>query len=88
MGSAGFSQKSSDTVGEVVRYDDNYVSKPGKSWWWVVDDDYVVQRLLRPGYEKLSAYSVDWWLPWSSDQVIVQRRMIGTNVNPVTRDPN
>jgi hypothetical protein len=69
-------------------YDDGYVSKPDKSWWWVIGDDYVVQRVLRPGYEKLAEYSVDWWLPWSSGQVIVQRRMTGTNVDPVARDPN
>lgn len=60
-------------------YDDDYVSKPDKSWWWVMDDDYVVQRFLRPGYEKLAEYSVDCWLPWSSGQVVVQRRIIDTH---------
>lgn len=60
-------------------YDDNYISKPGKSWWWVIDDDYVVQRFLRLGYEKLAEYSVDCWLPWSSGEAIVQRRIIDTH---------
>ena len=69
-------------------YDDKYVRRPDKNWWWVIDDDYVVQRSLRPGYEKVAEYPVNWWLPWSSGQVVVQRRIIGTGVDPVTRDPN
>jgi 4-amino-4-deoxy-L-arabinose transferase-like glycosyltransferase len=70
-------------------YDNNYVGKPGKSWYWVIGDDYVVQlRSLRPDYEKLAEYPVGWWLPWSSGQVIVQRRTLRTNVDPVARDPN
>jgi hypothetical protein len=69
-------------------YDDNYVSRPDKSWYWVISDDYVVQRSLRPGYEKLAEYPVNWWLPWSSGQVVLQRKMIGRDIAPVTRDPN
>jgi hypothetical protein len=69
-------------------YDDNYVSRPDKSWYWVIGDDYVVQPSLRPGYEKLAEYPVSWWLPWHGGQVVVQRRAIGTDVDPVTRNPN
>jgi Dolichyl-phosphate-mannose-protein mannosyltransferase len=69
-------------------YHDNYVSRPDKSWYWVIGDDYVVQQSLRPGYRKLAEYPVNWWLPWSSGQVIVQRRMIATDLNPMARDPN
>jgi hypothetical protein len=68
-------------------YDDNYVGRPDKSWWWVIGDDYVVQQSLRPGYRKLAEYPVNCWLPWSSGQVVVQRRMIATDVDTVTRDP-
>jgi hypothetical protein len=67
-------------------YDDNYVSKPGKNWYWVIGDDYVVQlRSLRRDYEKLTEYPVNWWLPWSSGQLIAQRRINGTDVDPVAR---
>jgi 4-amino-4-deoxy-L-arabinose transferase-like glycosyltransferase len=67
-------------------YDDNYVSRPGKNWYWVMGDDYAVElRSLRSNYEKIAEYPVDWWLPWSSGQVVVQRRIIGTNLDPVPR---
>jgi hypothetical protein len=61
-------------------YDENYVIRPDKGWYWVLGDDYVIERIdrtLRPGYQKLAEYTVDWWLPWSSGQVIVERKMIG-----------
>jgi hypothetical protein len=68
-------------------YNDNYVYKPDRNWYWVIGDDYVVQRLLRPGYEKLAEYPVDWWLPWSSGQVVLQRR-IGSDVDPTPGHSN
>ena len=68
-------------------YDDDYVRKPDKNWYWVLGDDYVVQLgSLRRNYEQLAEYPVDWWLPWSRGKVITQRRMI--DVDPVVRDPN
>jgi hypothetical protein len=67
-------------------YNNNYIITPNKSWYWVLDDEYVVQRGPRAGYENLVQYPVVWWLPWSGGQVIVQRKMIGTDLLRTPQD--
>jgi 4-amino-4-deoxy-L-arabinose transferase-like glycosyltransferase len=55
-------------------YADNYVVQPGKSWYWVVDDEYLVSHFRRDGYSVIETYAVDRWLSWGSADVLVQRR--------------
>lgn len=58
-------------------YDDDYVVKPSRSWWWVDRDDFVLQfSSVRNGYERLAEYPVRWWAPWGKGSIIVQRRLV------------
>lgn len=36
---------------------------PGKSWWWVHDDQYVIAFTVVPGYVEQAQFPVDAWLP-------------------------
>jgi hypothetical protein len=56
-------------------YDDAYVRKPGKSWYWVADDEYSVSSFPREGYATLKTYPVKRWLPWGDADIVVQRRI-------------
>ncbi len=44
-------------------YDPGYQSSPTKSWWWVIEDDYVVSFGILPGYQEIGYYPYDRWLP-------------------------
>lgn len=47
---------------------------PGKSWWWVKDDRYVVAFGRVPGYDEVRAFPVARWLPRSPSVVRLLRR--------------
>ena len=47
---------------------------PGKSWWWVKDDLYVVAFSPVPGYEDIETLPVRCWFPRSPAQIILLRR--------------
>jgi hypothetical protein len=47
---------------------------PGKSWWWVKDDLYVVAFSPLPGYDELEVRHVPTWLPRSPTEVRLLRR--------------
>jgi 4-amino-4-deoxy-L-arabinose transferase-like glycosyltransferase len=55
-------------------YADNFVTRPNKNWYWVIDDEYVVAPFEKEGYVKLETYPVHRWLPWGTADVLVQRR--------------
>ncbi|QGZ53960.1 hypothetical protein [Paraburkholderia acidiphila] len=44
-------------------YDPKYVDTPAKSFWWVIDDEYIVQFGDEPGYHTIASIDVDGWLP-------------------------
>jgi hypothetical protein len=44
-------------------YDPKYVDSPSKSFWWVIDDEYIVQFGDNPGYHTVASIDVDGWLP-------------------------
>lgn len=48
---------------------------PGKSWWWVKDDRYVVAFVPIPGYEEIAAFPVRHWLPRTPPVVRLLRRI-------------
>lgn len=49
-----------------------------KSWWWVVDDEYVVSMHPLAGYEPYSAASYATWLPPGRASVVVSKRSDST----------
>jgi 4-amino-4-deoxy-L-arabinose transferase-like glycosyltransferase len=55
-------------------YADDFRTTPTKSWYWVVDDEYVVSPSSRQGYTKLQTFPVRRWLPWGTADILVQRR--------------
>lgn len=50
------------------------VAVPGKSWWWVKDDEYVVTFVPVPGYEEIRAFPVRRWLERTPPVVRLLRR--------------
>lgn len=44
-------------------YDFHYKKKPGKNWWWVEDDKYVVSHGVIPGYRVIKTFDYSLWLP-------------------------
>jgi hypothetical protein len=47
----------------VYGYDPAYVAKPGKSWYWVRDDRFVIALMPLTGYHVLSSEPIGGWLP-------------------------
>jgi len=50
------------------------VQVPGKSWWWVRDDRYVVAFSSLPGYDEIETWRVEHWLSRSPSEVKLLRR--------------
>ncbi|MEO8134619.1 MAG: hypothetical protein ABI831_11650 [Betaproteobacteria bacterium] len=50
------------------------MAAPGKSWWWVTDDRYVVAFSPVPGYEEIETIQVQHWLPRSPGAIRLLRR--------------
>ncbi|PVX82246.1 glycosyltransferase family 39 protein [Paraburkholderia unamae] len=55
-------------------YDPNYVESPTKSFWWVIDDEYLVQFGGQDGYHTVASVDVDGWLPNFRTQLLALRR--------------
>lgn len=55
-------------------YDKKYKQSPMKSWWWVVDDEYVLAAGPLPGYREIKRYPVNRWLNLTASDIIVLRR--------------
>lgn len=58
-------------------YDPKYSHRPGKSWWWVQDDKFLLTFGPVPGYEVVNKYSFTRWLPMGVGHVFVLRREYG-----------
>jgi hypothetical protein len=57
------------------RYEDKpRVNVPGKSWWWVKDDQYIVAFTPLAGYEEIATFPVRRWLPSTPAVVKLLRR--------------
>jgi hypothetical protein len=54
-------------------YDPNYRPRPGKSEWWVHDDEFMLASGDLPGYRTLREYRYVRWLPFPGLVVILQR---------------
>lgn len=55
--------------------DESRQRTPGKSWWWVKDDRWVVSFSPIPGYRTVNVFAVHPWLARSPDRVLLQRRL-------------
>ncbi|SFC13244.1 glycosyltransferase family 39 protein [Spirosoma endophyticum] len=55
-------------------YESRFKPTPGKSWWWVHDDTYVVGASVLPGYSLFQQHKVDSWLPWGMTHVIIGKK--------------
>jgi hypothetical protein len=55
-------------------YNERYVRMPGKSSWWVVDDEYVVALSPLQGYETISRHPYQHWMPTYEGNVLVLQR--------------
>ncbi|CAD6510099.1 hypothetical protein LMG27952_00344 [Paraburkholderia hiiakae] len=55
-------------------YDPNYVESPTKSFWWVMDDEYLVQFGGEDGYHTVASVEVDGWLPNFRTNLLALRR--------------
>lgn len=52
------------------------VTQPGKSWWWVDDDRYIVTFTIVPGYLERAQFPVKAWLPRTPPVVRLLEREI------------
>jgi hypothetical protein len=43
-------------------YSEDFQKVPGKSWWWVRDDEYIVAFSRIPGYRVVNSHRWDRWL--------------------------
>ena len=50
------------------------VQRPGKSWWWVDDDRFVVAFGAVPGYIERARFTVKRWLPRTPSAVLLLER--------------
>lgn len=59
-------------------YDPNYsIYKARKAklvWWWVLQDDYIVDFNKIEGYDVVKQYPLKNWLPFQSDRILVLKK--------------
>jgi hypothetical protein len=55
-------------------YDSNYRASPGKSWYWVAGDDFMIAFEPVPGFTEMKRYPFQRWLPLGEGSILVLRR--------------
>ena len=55
-------------------YDSNYRASPGKSWWWVARDDFMIAFGPVPGFTEMKRYHFQRWLPPGEGSILILRR--------------
>lgn len=63
-------------------YSPNYQWTPGKSWWWVKNDRFVVAFGALPGYSILRVYAYQKWLPPSEGSILLLEKNTNNNSSP------
>lgn len=56
-------------------YDRGFQPMPGKNWWWVYDDEYMITFSARPGYAVTDSREIDLWLPPFRTRVLTLQRI-------------
>ena len=59
--------------------DAKYVTKPGKSWYWVYDDEYVITFGPLAGYTEMGRYPFHRWLFFNESNIFVLHRAANNN---------
>lgn len=59
----------------IYLYDPGYKIVRPKSWWWVVDDEYMISAGPVPGYKEIERLPVDRWWKSAGKDVFVLRRV-------------
>ncbi|CAB3729975.1 hypothetical protein LMG27174_05704 [Paraburkholderia rhynchosiae] len=55
-------------------YDPAYVATSAKSFWWVHDDEYIVQFRPRAGYRIVASADAEGWLsPFRTELLVLKR---------------
>jgi hypothetical protein len=55
-------------------YDPAYQEKPGKSWYWVDRDSYLVAFAEMPGMVTVKEYPYSHWLPPYTGKIVVLKQ--------------
>jgi hypothetical protein len=55
-------------------YDYDYQEHSDKSWWWVIDDEYLVSFGPVEGYYEIDRYEFTRWLPPRKDYIFLLHR--------------
>jgi 4-amino-4-deoxy-L-arabinose transferase-like glycosyltransferase len=59
-------------------YAPDYRPIRGKSWWWVVDDEFTIAMGPVPGFSILRSYPYARWLPPGTSEIVVLHRNGGS----------
>ena len=55
-------------------YDPNYKASPGKSWYFVARDDFMIAFEPVPGFTEMKRYPFQRWLPPGEGSILVLRK--------------
>jgi hypothetical protein len=55
-------------------YDPSYRASPGKSWYFVARDDFMIAFEPVPGFTEMKRYPFQRWLPPGEGSILVLRR--------------
>ncbi len=47
---------------------------PGKRWWWVIDDEFLVSFSIKDGYHSLESLPTGVWLPSNPQSIYLLRK--------------
>jgi hypothetical protein len=63
-------------------YDPAYKETPGKSWYWVDRDSYLLAFADMPGYRTVKEYPYTHWLPPYAGKILVLRKAVAAEPKP------
>ena len=63
-------------------YDAAYKEKPGKSWWWVASDSYLLAFGEMPGWSAIKEYNYAHWLPPYTGKIFVLKKESPQKTSP------
>jgi hypothetical protein len=60
-------------------YDPSYKASPGKSWYFVARDDFMIAFEPVPGFTEMKRYPFQRWLPPGEGSILVLRRTLANS---------
>jgi hypothetical protein len=67
-------------------YSEDYEGIPGKSWWWVQDDEYVIAFAPIPGYRVVNRVPWYRWLSRRQELIYTLHRVERIPLQPQAGD--